>query len=140
MTFRGAALSLGVWFGVGVFAAMAVLTLPVSDDWESPILYGIGSAFGVSIGFPVFRRAAVRSRSRFAGGSAYPVAVGALVGAATVTAVWGWANFLDFFGHSRFDTVLESVVLGLWNALLIGFGLGHLLHGKDRKEDTAAPD
>lgn len=139
MTSREATLSLGVCFGVGVFVAMALLT-PTATDWEGAVLYGIGSAGGVSVGFPLFRRLAVRWRSRFVGGSAYPFVVGAPVGAATVTAVWGWANFMGFFGSSWPDTVLEALLLGLWNALILGFGFGHLFRERDDEESAATPD
>lgn len=135
MSSREATLSLAVCFGVGVFAAMTVLTQPTTD-WEGAVLYGIGNAGGVSLGFPVFRRLAVRLRSGLAGGSAYPLVVGALVGVATVAAVWGWAHIADVF--SRSSTVLEALLLGLWNALVLGLGLGHLLEDRKAKEEAAA--
>lgn len=139
MSSREATLSLGVWFGVGVFTATAVLALP-ETDWEGAVLYGIGCACGVSGGFPLFRRLTVRRRSRFAGGAAYPVALGVAVGAATVTAVWGWANYMGHFGTAWADIVVAAVSLGLWNALVLGFGFGHLFHEKDDEESAATPD
>lgn len=136
MSSREATLSLAVCFGVGVFAAMTILTQP-STDWEGAVLYGIGNACGISVGFPVFRRLAVRLRSVFSGG-AYPAAVGVLVGAATGAAVWGWVNFVDIIRHSWPDTVLEALLLGLWNALVLGLGFGHLPEGRNAKEEAAA--
>lgn len=138
MTLREAPLPLGVWFGVGAFAAMAILSAP-ETDWDDAVLYGISTACGIFVGFPVVHRLASGLRHRFAGGSsAYPVALGAAVGAVTVTAVWGWANFMGFWGQSWTDTVLGALILGLWNALVLGLGFGHLFDGEDEKEDTGA--
>lgn len=77
-------------------------------------------------------------RSGFAGNGAYPFVVGSLVGAATVAAAWGWVNFLDFFGNSWHDTVLEADLPGLWNALVLGLGFGRLFVGGSGKEDAGA--
>lgn len=132
---REATLSLGVWFGVGAFAAMAILSAPATD-WYDAVLYGVSTACGICVGFPMFRRLASGLRRRFAGGSAYPVALGVVVGAATVTAVWGWANFMGFWGQSWTDTVIGALILGVWNALVLGLGFGHL----DEKENVATPD
>ena len=114
----------GAGAGLGILADSAVYG---ELDWRGAALYALGVAAGVLIGFPVWRRAGRRLGSWFDRRTRNAILLGLAAGIALVLALWAWWSVQSLPAPGAAPWLPDAVaamVLGLWNAFLLGIGWG----------------
>ena len=120
---------LGTALALGSGAGLILWGLVVDGEEASPVLHtGLGVAVGMFVGFPVWAVVGQRLRSvvrpRFASWLLLGVGLGFAFGGVTLLL---WALLTGRLGE---DAGIASfrfpVVVGLWNAVLLGIGSGCL--------------
>lgn len=120
--------ALGVGFGIGGgLGAFASAVLDGEYMLAPASVYALGMAAGMLLAFPVWKRVARIANQRLVGRPWNWVWIGAAAGCAMGAAMWAsWS--LQFTMYDLFDSTwasffIAALVLGLWNAFLLGCAL-----------------
>ena len=118
-------LALGVGFGIGGgLGAFVSMVIDGENALPPALLYALAMAVGMLLAFSVWKRVAQVVSERLLGRPRNWIWIGAAAGFAMCTALWAsWSlqfTMFDLFDSPWASFFIAALVLGLWNAFLLG--------------------
>lgn len=109
--------------------------------WGIALLYAMGLAAGMIVGFPVWAAVGRLLRPRLRTGTRNWAVFGMALGVPSGGGVWAWWRIQWVSVPEAvpwFSEVLAALVFGLWSAFVFGVAFGHRL-AESRREPATGP-